>query len=438
MGRLDKMKFAIVWCHLVAASDYSKWLDRGYNFNRNFSPRDFSDAPTFDELETIGKASCRAFYTDRAVPEESIFNDFVTNGGQGAIFRCWTDVSDIQPNETANKVYFYPETMNLTQIELINTAVNNTGVRPTLYQFHDNGYIEEWLGDYEDFNSGKADLELWEVGDLVAKSLSLVHSTDVDGIPHDSHLGFTWWNTRNIKSHFYILEQLSTEERWNRAIGWFNWDRAELDSNIEWLHNLIQDNHQRREQVHLCHNDPHGGNMMLKRGDKTGETYKLIDYDNTLYGYRAFDWSYYFIHQTIRRCYLDNECKFVDKDYIDSFLLIYLENYSGWDVNTVTLSQLRKELDIMTPYVLLEQQFMWAGQINICQFFKPLLCEYERFQRLYEYERPIDCNSLSYFGDEDFDYAPDWDWKPVFHKNSTENKSAASILSILALFTVLL
>ena len=25
---------------------------------------------------------------------------------------------------------------------------------------------------------------------------------------------------------------------------------------------------------------------MLKRGDKTGETYKLIDYDNTLYGYR--------------------------------------------------------------------------------------------------------------------------------------------------------
>ena len=92
-------------------------------------------------------------------------------------------------------------------------------------------------------------------------------------------------------------------------MGWFNWNRAELDANIEWLHNLIQDNHPRREQVHLwqvkdkctcertififsfhnciySHNDPHGGNMMLKRGDKTGDTYKLIDYDNTLYGYR--------------------------------------------------------------------------------------------------------------------------------------------------------
>ena len=26
--------------------------------------------------------------------------------------------------------------------------------------------------------------------------------------------------------------------------------------------------------------------MMIKNGDTTGETYKLIDYDNTLYGYR--------------------------------------------------------------------------------------------------------------------------------------------------------
>ena len=79
--------------------------------------------------------------------------------------------------------------MNLTQIELINTAVNGTGVRPLLYKFHERGYIEEWLGEYSDFNSGKLSLQLWEVGDQVAESLALVHSTEVEGIPHDSHIG---------------------------------------------------------------------------------------------------------------------------------------------------------------------------------------------------------------------------------------------------------
>ena len=92
----------------------------------------------------------------------------------------------------------------------------------------------------------------------------------------------------------------------------------------------------------------------------------------------------------------------------------------------------------MTPYVLLEQQFMWAGQINICQFMKPLICEYERYQRLHGFEQPINCESLSYFGMEDFDYAPDWDWIPVIEKNSTENKSTTAVLSIIALFIVLL
>ena len=81
--------------------------------------------------------------------------------------------------------------------------------------------------------------------------MAIVHSTEVEGIPHDSHLGLTWWNTRNIKWHFSLLESLSTPERWNRCIGWFNWDRAELDANIEWLDNLVKDFYPRRERAHL-------------------------------------------------------------------------------------------------------------------------------------------------------------------------------------------
>ena len=120
--------------------------------------------------------------------------------------------------------------------------------------------------------------------------------------------------------------------------------------------------------------------------------------------------------------------------------MIYLEDYFAWDVDTVTLSRLRKELDIMLPYVLLEQQFMWAGQINICQFIKPLICEYSRYQQMHGYPRPIDCESLAYYGMSDFDYAPDWEWIPDFidPKNSTENGTIRTLISIYAVLSLLL
>ena len=58
----------------------------------------------------------------------------------------------------------------------------------------------------------------------------------------------------------------------------------------------------------------------------------------------------------------------------------------------------------MTPYVLLEQQFMWGGQLGMSMFFKANICEYERYQRLYGYPNPIDCESLKYVFDDGFDY----------------------------------
>jgi len=371
------------------------------------------DGPSLEDLTAIGDSVCREFYASREVDSSDVNNDYVANGGQGIVFRCWTTRTDVNPQETASKVYFDTSYMNMTQLELVNTAVNQTGVRPTLYMFHEYGYIEEWLGDYKDFNSGKVSMKLWEVEKEVANRLALVHSTEVEGIPKDSHVtGEAWWNTRTVKLHFGILENvLSTEEKWNRVLGWFGWDREEYENNVEWVHNLINDFHPRRERPHLCHNDPHGGNMMVKVNDTTGETLKLIDYDNTSYGYRAFDWSYYLIHSTNARVY---EAAYFGKDpkevqwpttkYINEFFLEYLSNYDGWDADTITLSQIQAEFDIMTPYVLLEQQFMWGGQLGMSMFFKSNICEYERYQKLHGYPKPIDCEKLKYVFDDDFDY----------------------------------
>ena len=142
------MKSILFWLSSTLASnslDYVKWVKRGYSI-RDGSGADEPEYPSPEELQEIGDKSCADFYIGRGVAQDSIHNDFVTNGGQGAIFRCWTETQNVIPEEAANKVYFMPEWINITEVELINTAVNATGVRPVLYKFHDQGYIEEWLG----------------------------------------------------------------------------------------------------------------------------------------------------------------------------------------------------------------------------------------------------------------------------------------------------
>ena len=51
----------------------------------------------------------------------------------------------------------------------------------------------------------------------------------------------------------------------------------------------------------LCHNDPHLGNMMIDENDKTGDSLVLIDFDNTKYGYRVFDFVYHFNYHSISK-----------------------------------------------------------------------------------------------------------------------------------------
>ena len=108
------------------------------------------DGPSLDDLQAIGDSVCQEFYASIGVQSSDVNNEYVANGGQGVVFRCWTTQKDVEPQETASKVYFDTSYMNMTQLELVNTAVNSTGVRPTLYMFHENGYVEEWLGDYKE------------------------------------------------------------------------------------------------------------------------------------------------------------------------------------------------------------------------------------------------------------------------------------------------
>ena len=46
---------------------------------------------------------------------------------------------------------------------------------------------------------------------------------------------------------------------------------------------------------HLSHNDIHPGNMMVGVGPYVAESHILIDFDNSAWGYRGFDFNYFFV-----------------------------------------------------------------------------------------------------------------------------------------------
>ena len=97
------------------------------------------------------------------------------------MFRCATTAEDVEPSVTAMKYYYYPETMNMTELELINTALNDTGIRPTLYKWlPERGYIEQWLGDYTDLWS--SELSMYDLRHEVAAEMAKMHSIQIPDI----------------------------------------------------------------------------------------------------------------------------------------------------------------------------------------------------------------------------------------------------------------
>ena len=77
--------------------------------------------------------------------------------------------------------------------------------------------------------------------------------------------------------------------------------REQLDDEIDWVRSLVHNYYRDKETPILCHNDPHLGNMMIDEGDSTGDSLVLFDFDNTKYGYRAFDFVYHFNYHSISK-----------------------------------------------------------------------------------------------------------------------------------------
>ena len=121
-----------------------------------------------------------------------------------------------------------------------------------------------------------------------------------------------------------------------------------MDNEYKWIAEMVQKGDP--GEMFFCHNDPHGGNMMIhvnEDGKGDPSTYQLIDFDNAEFGYRAWDWEYYFCH--VFPALTDEQ--------VDEFLVTYLSVYNAENVNErkFTLEEVRHETEHHRPYVLMEQ-----------------------------------------------------------------------------------
>jgi len=343
---------------------------------------------------------CNKFYEEfhNVTDQAKIHNSYIANGAQGLVLRCSTDEDGVEPAVVAQKIYFWTFDKNMTENELINTAVSEAGVRPPLYWFHDKGYFEEFLGHKTDLNKIPGQIYDPDVLVQTAKNLADMHKVDVPNINQAKYKeidqsewyeGGLVWNTREIKNFFSRLEPNYDMESYVKVMGW-SYD--EYLFNVEWTENLVRGYYKDEEEPVLCHNDVHGGNLMMDKNG-TADSVILVDFDLASYGFPALDWACLVFYSSISYTKDYPDMNFIPDDVINSFLESYL--IQSELENSLSLTEIRKRFDIHLIFVIFSSSFMYYGYVPM-EDIKWSICELERLQIQFDHPHPIRCEGFPY------------------------------------------
>ncbi len=84
-------------------------------------------------------------------------------------------------------------------------------------------------------------------------------------------------------------------------------------------------------------------------GDRLPETLMLIDFDNSGWGYRAWDIDYYFSKWN----------DWPSQAVMEDFAQVYVAEFNSDSSNSLTVEELIRELRLHQPYLLLEQMMFY-------------------------------------------------------------------------------
>jgi len=295
---------------------------------------------------------------------------------QSVLWLCET-TQDIEPNQVILKSYKSLSGRNLTEIEIKDLKLSELGLRNQVYQFYDFGKIEKYISnkiDFEDDNGNSigqhsvcaaglidiSDLNLSEVYLTVARNLGRLHLAEINGIDKTKYRDaeFGQQNTYHVKEHFNQLEQLAEHLIQNQLINYTSYDSlknemelelviSDFGEEIDFVFDQVQNYYsQNPEDPVFCHNDLNGGNILRNvLGDFNSSSVEFIEFDQSSYGFRAFDIVYHFDKWPIYPTTAQKA----------EFVQAYAASYYGDDINDSKIEIILKEIEVHESYVLLEQ-----------------------------------------------------------------------------------
>jgi len=325
-----------------------------------------------DVSEEYAQYQCEKFYAERNLHGYGIETTFHGEGGQGRVWICATRHPDasIKMEKVALKLYRYPETFNWTEMAMTVSAVEEYDVGPEVYHLD---YASEitlrpvvkieqlvpvfgngaWREESRDVGENRLDRP--SMYRAYGTELAKLHSIPYDALPKRKtfevnyvKLGpvYQWaamahWNTMHVYDYLTQPVFASSKAKLNRILQRTD---EEMDREFKWLEKRVRES---SGPIVLCHNDPHGSNMRVDGNfmNPDPETYTLIDFDNAEYGYRAWDFSYYFTHlgqwPSIEQ----------QRDLFES----YTTQWNKLNDENLSVENLLKEMEEIAPYTIMQE-----------------------------------------------------------------------------------
>jgi len=321
------------------------------------SERNRRDADT--SLEAA-KEQCNQFYAERG--EGNTTTKRLGGGGQSTVYKCETDDANEQVPVVVIKMYNRPWEFNFTEREIIDTNLGKLDVGAQVYKFFYNADTvtnpssKNPAGKIEEFLTGRDfdDDELYQLAEpaiyrAVAKKFAKLHKTSPAEMPIEVKFDKEiWpWNTKLVAEH---LDQDWFKYNGAQRIVWRNLQmNSTLKAEIKFAADKVKES---TTPTVFCHNDPHNGNIMTDKtaeGERLPDTLMLIDFDNSGWGYRAWDIDYYFSKWD----------DWPSQAVMEDFAQVYVNEFNTDSANSLTVDELILELRLHQPYLLLEQMMFY-------------------------------------------------------------------------------
>ena len=189
---------------------------------------------------------------------------------------------------------------NFEEMERKDTVMGNKNIGIKQYDYfyerpqtlQSAGKIEEFISDKDNVGFGGR-MQDPVVYREVAKELAKMHLTPYAELPLSiKYTDCTYWNwnTDCIYQHLKTGWRAAKPEM---VADWLGYDVAVMDNEYKWCDEMV---HSGNGEIVFAHNDAHGHNMMIgvnEDGSPNPDSFQMIDFDNGEFGYRAWDFEYY-------------------------------------------------------------------------------------------------------------------------------------------------